>query len=254
MIAVCIFGILSILCFIYFIIITSYAGIHTTFAPIWIAVGLFFLITAVVLFLQHRHKINIRPVIKIILTTIFGICVLVFVIVEGLIISAMNKQTSPNLDYIIVLGAQVRGVTITKSLAKRLDSAVDYLNDNEQTIVVVSGGQGEGEDATEASCMRDYLIDHNIDESRIILEEAATNTQENIAFSMELIEESANSSDDISVGVVTNNFHVYRAVAISNKQGHDVSGISAPCDNTLFINYMVREFFAVIKYKISNQI
>ena len=65
-----------------------------------------------------------------------------FVIIEGCIISQMHAKADGNLDYIIVLGAQVRADGPSKVLKHRLNTAIDYLEKNPETICIVSGGQG----------------------------------------------------------------------------------------------------------------
>ena len=55
--------------------------------------------------------------------------------------------------------------------------------------------------------------------------------------------------------IVTNSFHVYRAVEIAKKQGIENPGsLSAPTDKILWLHYHVREVLAVIKYKLSGDI
>ena len=70
-------------------------------------------------------------------------------------------------------------------------------------------------------------------------------TEENLTFSRALI-----ADEEASVGIVTNGFHVFRSVKIAEKQGmRNVTGIAAKSDPILLPNYMVREFFAVLKDK-----
>ncbi|WP_242862894.1 YdcF family protein [Clostridium sp. C105KSO13] len=160
----------------------------------------------------------------------------------------MTKRAEAGLSYIIVLGAQVRGTKITNSLMRRLDAALCYLEENSETSVIVSGGQGKGEDISEAFAMAEYLYQHGIDEKRIILEDTSKSTMENLKNSSKII-------DDLSrpVGVVTNNFHMYRALQIGKKAGFkNVRGIAATSNPVLQLNYLVREFFAVIWMKNSS--
>ena len=202
---------------------------------------------------MHRKNIKLPVGVRITFISILAIAVAFFVAVEAVIVSGMVHKPSDNLDYIIVLGAQVRGTIITKSLRKRLEAAQEYLEKNPDTIAVVSGGQGTGEDISEAQAMYDYLVEHGIDGERIIIEDKSTNTDENIEFSMEKIYGDSNLGEP-NIGIVTNNFHVYRAVAVCEKKGYDVEGISGSSDEILFGNYMLREFFAVVKYKLTGAI
>lgn len=87
-----------------------------------------------------------------------------------------------------------------------------YLEENPRTRAVLSGGQGQGEQISEAEAMYRYLTEHGIDGSRLILEDRSTNTKENLDFSLEKI-----GTLDASIGIVTNHFHVFRGVAIGRK-------------------------------------
>ena len=254
MFSVIFFAVLAAGCFIYWCVMVSYAGLGTAFAPVWFAAFIFFALTAVAVFLNYRKIWNFPVTIKRIFVIFICICFIFFLTVEGFIVSGMISAPKSGLDYVIVLGAQVRGTRITKSLKKRLETARDYLEDNPDTVAVVSGGQGEGEDLSEARCMYDWLVENGISSDRIILEDQPTNTDENIDFSMKLIKEATAGDTEPSVGVITNNFHVFRTVKVCEKKGCEVSGIPAPSDRILFINYMVREFFAVVKYKLSGSI
>ncbi|MDE7282292.1 MAG: YdcF family protein, partial [Lachnospiraceae bacterium] len=171
------------------------------------------------------------------------LCMLLFVVVEGCIISGFMAKGEKNLDYIIVLGAKVRQDGPSAVLKYRLDKAYDYLIENENTICIVSGGQGTNEPFSEAKGMYDYLTGRGIAPQRIIMEDKATDTSENIAFSMEFLDK-----ENDSVGIVTNNFHVFRGVHLAKHQGiKSVCGISANSDVFFLLNNMLREFAGVMK-------
>ena len=65
-----------------------------------------------------------------------------FAAVEAFIIFPMLGKPHKDLDYLVVLGAQVKGETVSNSLRLRLDEALDYLEENPRTRVVVTGGKG----------------------------------------------------------------------------------------------------------------
>lgn len=253
MIATIIFSVLAVFCLGYYIIMVSYAGLHTAFASVWLAAVICFFAGAVISQIIVRKQIRVPAGVRTGMLAFFCLTLVLFLAVEGLIVSAMAEKPEKNLDYVIVLGAQVRGTRITKSLRKRLEAACDYLEENKDTVAVVSGGQGKGEDLSEAQCMKDYLTERGISEERIIMEDKSTNTDENIEFSMEKIREHAGERE-LKLGIVTNNFHVYRTKAVCAKKGYQVQGIAAESDQILFLNYMVREFFAVVKYKAAGEI
>ena len=256
-----VFGILSLICLVYWVVMVSYASFGTSFAVAWLGVGILFGVIAVLGFLDYRKVIRLAVWIKRSIAIFISVCAIFFAIVEGMIVAQMFKKPQENLEYVIVLGAQVRGTRITKSLRKRLDKAIEYLEANPDTVAIVSGGKGDGEDLSEAECMYDYMVENGIASDRIIMEDKSTSTDENIRFSMAIIEELYDEQsggefdgEEPDVGIITNNFHVYRTVKVCEKKGYEVNGIAADSDNILFANYMVREFFALVQYKLTGKI
>jgi uncharacterized SAM-binding protein YcdF (DUF218 family) len=241
-----IFLILGILSLFYYGIIISYAGVGSSFSWFWLLLGIGSILISLILLYLIRHEISIPKLLRTIIITIFIFGFGVFSLIEGTIIVHANQKADPGMDYIIILGAQVRGTRITKTLKKRLDTAVTYLKENSDTVAIVSGGKGMGEDISEAEAMKKYLIEKGISDARIKMEDKSTNTNENIRFSKDII-----NNPSAEVAVVTNGFHVYRATEIAKKQGiSQIQGLSAPSDKRLLINYYVREFFGVLKDKL----
>ena len=174
---------------------------------------------------------------------LFAVGFLFFVLVEGVILKGFFYSGKPGLDYIIVLGAQVREYGPSVVLKYRLDRAYEYLKDNPETVCIVSGGQGYNEPCPEADVMKEYLVDRGIEASRILKEDQSHNTAENLQFSKDLV-----AGSDASVGIVTNNFQAFRGVTIAKKRGfEDASGIPAGSHPLYLPNNMLREFFGVIK-------
>lgn len=91
--------------------------------------------------------------------------------------------------------------------------------------------------------MYDYLAAKGISKDRIIKEDQSKNTFQNLTFSAEYLDKETDS-----VGVVSNNFHVFRAVKIAQKAGYqNVHGIVARGEPFLQLNNMTREFLGVVK-------
>lgn len=235
--------ILGVLCLIYYTICVSYAGFGTAFAFVWLLAGGVFLVLSLICHLARKNIIVIPMWLKIVFWSVFALGLAIFIILESCVISGMISRPQKDCEYVIVLGAQVRGTRITKSLAKRLDAAFDYYVENPDSTFIVSGGQGRGEDISEASAMADYLIRKGVPQNKIILEDRSTDTNENISFSMEFI-----TDKNAKVAIVTNNFHVFRAVHIARAKGlTNVCGIAASSDEILFVNYCVREAVGIMK-------
>ena len=91
--------------------------------------------------------------------------------------------------------------------------------------------------------MADWLVDAGIDSERIIREERSTTTAENLAFASRLIDPARDR-----VGIVTNNFHVYRALQIAEHQGLQRAwGVPAYSTPWYLPNNLLRECFAILK-------
>ena len=240
-----IFLFIGLLSLLYYGTIVSYAGIHSSFAEFWILTGIGCILLFVAIRFLIKYEIELPRLLKHMAMAVMILGITVFVIMESFIVIYGNHKADQDMDYLIVLGAQIRGTTVTKSLKERLDSAVGYLNENPETMVIVTGGQGKGETITEAQAMAEYLVNHGIKKDRMIKEEKATNTNENIRYSKEII-----GDMNAKVAIVTNGFHVFRSVGIAKKQGFlNVQGNAAPSDRILLVNYYVREMFGVLKDK-----
>ena len=238
--------ILGILSAFYGILVLQ-VGSGTLFWLIWEAIGVIFLIWA---FLLHRDYFEAHPKIRNTFRVLIISAVAVLVMFCGMISSEFTAKGNHNLDYIIVLGAQVREDGPSVVLRYRLDAAIEYLNENPNTICIVSGGQGFNEPFSEADGMAEYLIENGIEKSRILLEDESTNTLENIRNSKALMESSYNG-----VGIVTNNFHVFRAVQLAKAQGlENVCGIAADSSKIYLPNNVLRECCGILKDWLLNNI
>ena len=130
-------------------------------------------------------------------------------------------------------------------LRYRLDKALEYMNENPKTICIVSGGRGRNEPYSEAEGMARYMMEHGMTSERIIKEDQSKTTEQNISNSMKYIEKGA------TVGLVTNNFHVYRALQIAEHQNvENIYGIAADSSAFYMPNNMFREYLAEMKYQI----
>ena len=158
-----------------------------------------------------------------------------------------TKNPPDNCDAVIVLGAGLNGSRVSKSLAYRLDTAFEYAKNNSDCIIVVSGGQGRGEDRTESSAMKEYLINKGISEERIIEENKSTITLENFEFSKNILDEYFKDKEYTTV-YVTNDFHVFRAGLTAKKCGLNSYGLGAPSYKPLLFNFYIREYFSIIKF------
>jgi len=195
---------------------------------------------------DHRRSLGKALTLIFAIALTFGLGAALF---TGIVI-AKTAATVPAVScrYVIVLGAGVNGTVPSLSLRERLDAAYDYMRANPEAICVVSGGQGRGEDITEALCMYNDLTGKGIDPERVWMEDKATNTQENIACSLALIEEKTGQRPD-TAGIVSSEYHLFRAGLFAREQNLTAVGIPAKTSwFSLRLNYFLREIVAVWYY------
>lgn len=222
------------LCILYYLVLIVYSRrLRSTFAAFWLVSGGVHLL------------LGCAPLPVYMYAMCKWICAagwIVFLFVESRIFKAMFSPRIPGADWIIVLGAQVRGKRITNSLKRRLDAAAVYLENSPGTKVIVSGGQGPGEDISEAEAMKEYLRGCGVPESRIYKEDRSVSTRENLRFSGRYVDMGKDT-----VGIVTNDFHIYRASLLARREGYKNIILIPASSNPVFqVNYLVREFFGVI--------
>ena len=177
-----------------------------------------------------------------VLTALLALGFVMLSVTGGVIARSAHGTENPKADYLIVLGCQVRGTVPSRMLRQRIDAAADYLNAYPDAIAIVSGGQGPGEDITEAACMAHHLVATGIDPGRILLEDKSTSTSENLRFSMELMESG-------SVAIVSNEFHLYRAGQMARELGLSPALVPASTEYPILTaSYFLREILAVWKF------
>lgn len=228
-----ILNVTGLLHIIYYMVIVMYAGIQTTFAKFWLVMGGFWLGCSALP--KHMLRMICWP-----LTALAA----VFFCQEAAFVRMASKKPKMGADYVIVLGAQVKGTRPSRSLLRRIQAAADYLKENPETKVIASGGQGPREDITEAKCIRDALVDMGIASERILLESTSVSTWENIDFSVSMV------GKNHRFVLATNGFHMYRAIKTAQMLGvENVTGFAAKEEPVLLLNYYVREFFAWMAYR-----
>lgn len=167
-----------------------------------------------------------------------------FAVLEVRVISWARTDTQTPVQAVIVLGAGVNGMEPSLSLRTRLDAALAYVQDRPDIPVVVSGSQGQGEDISEAACMAGWLTARGVEPERIILEERADNTKENIRYSLALLAERGIDAAG-NIAVVSSGYHLCRA---SMYMGENMVPVAASMPIKYFpltVNYYVREAFGV---------
>ena len=145
------------------------------------------------------------------------------------------------LDYIVVLGAGIKGEKVTPLLAARINKGIEILDKNKNAKLIMSGGQGKGEDIPEGEAMARYAIEQGIDESKIIVENKSKNTKENILFSSKLM-----NKELPRIALVTTSYHVFRALLLAKELGVRCIGFGASTKWYFTLNALIREFIGYL--------
>lgn len=173
-----------------------------------------------------------------ILAAVFALYV---VAVMGSMVYAAHRPTDDHAT-VVVLGCQVRGTQPSHMLRMRLDAAYDYLKEHPAAKCIVSGGQGQNEEISEAQCMYEYLTQKGIAAERIYQEDKSENTKENITFSQEIIQK---ENLEPKMAIVTDWYHEMRAAIIAQRLGYSCGSVPADTPDYLTANFVTREIFAV---------
>lgn len=224
------------------------------FCPGYSFSGLFFLGLAALFPVYHVigmiSNIPLKKGLSMILTGLLVIFFTAAAITGCVIVSASRGVEKTESEYVIVLGAGVNGTVPSRSLRERLDAAYDYLVNHPENIAIVSGGQGNGEDITEAECMFRYLTAKGISPDRIWMEDKATSTLENLRYSLDLIE-GKTGVRPAKTAVLSSEYHLYRAKMFAGWLNLEAEMVPAKTEVFLLRwNYYLREIFAVWYYTV----
>ncbi|WP_295214480.1 YdcF family protein [Ruminococcus sp.] len=181
-----------------------------------------------------------------------GLSVLGVLVAAGLIFSGIMSvqmaraiaDTPKTPETVVVLGCKVRGTKPSAMLTRRLEAALEYLDENPSVSCVVTGGQGAGEDIPEGQAMKLWLVEHGVAEERILVEDQSTDTQENLRNAAEILEENRLGTEIV---IVTDGFHQYRAELLAEKAGLEASAYSAYTNPLYVPTYWVREWMALFQ-------
>lgn len=217
-------------------------GIATLFL-IWLALG----------HLAEKHWI-FKACKRIFLVGVCALAVLLSCLEAVIISCGETYEPALPVDAVIVLGAGVNGETPSLTLQTRIDMAAEYIfsEDHGNVPIVLSGGQGSGENISEAEAMYRSLRKSPLKPTDtpfcFWLEEGSTSTAENFAFSKALLEEHGVDTETAVIAVVTNDFHIYRSRLIAGEYGLNTIGVPAELPWWwLTANYYLREAFALVK-------
>ena len=274
----------AVLCLVYYGVIVLYAGFGTSFAVLGLLIGGFFGATAAGIHFYQKYPERVPLWLPVSFVTLCASGLMIVLVTQILIFGRIPAAAEPSLDYVIVLGAKVKpDGSLSKTLKLRLDKALEYMKENPETMLVLSGAKGDAEPCSEADAMETYLLGQGADPDHLLKEEQSFSTVENLAYSRVMIEKRenlleqerkaeadrllraqgeiegvpetgapANNTPVLArqprVGIITSNFHLCRAAMIAKKQDYGtVYGIASEADKVLLVHFSLRDGIALLK-------
>ena len=159
----------------------------------------------------------------------------------SVILNLIHIGRNKKLDYIIVLGAGIKGKRVTPLLAGRIDKGMELLKYNPNAKLILSGGMGPGEDIPEGVAMAAYAKDKGVSDERIIVEDKSKNTYENLLFSSKLIDK-----ENPKLALVTTSYHVFRALVFAKKLNIPCIGYGSKTKWYFTLNALIREYIGYL--------
>lgn len=132
-------------------------------------------------------------------------------------------RSSDTADYAIVLGLALENGKPQDDLLSRLDVAVEYLGENPEATLILTGGNPDENGMTEAAVMRELLLERGVPDEKMILEDRAATTKENFKNTAQLLDPAD------PVVLISSNYHMDRAVNTAKSAGFsDIVRLPAP--------------------------
>ncbi len=182
-----------------------------------------------------------------IITTYFSIQLAIYCL--SALVNLFHPIRRRKLDQIVVLGSGLIGTVVPPLLQGRIEKGIRLQRQNPHAVLILSGGQGPGEQIPEGMAMMAWAIDHGADPDRTIAETRSKNTQENLIFSRELF-----ASPYGKTALVTTRYHVFRALLLSRQLHMKAIGYGSKTKWYFTLNALLREFVAYLSMTKKKQI
>lgn len=150
----------------------------------------------------------------------------------------VDSSIIEDIDYILVLGAGIWKDKPSPMLKDRLDVAIDLYKNNEGAKIIMSGDKHDN--YSEVDIMKKYAIDNGVNDEDILIDDKGYSTYESIYNTRKLKPK--------NLVIVTQKYHLFRALFISNKLKINSYGVSATTRKYSGDTYReIREVLARIK-------
>lgn len=167
---------------------------------------------------------------------VLGINFYVKVSTKYQIIENGDYSNLKDIDCIIILGAGIRGNSPSPMLQDRLLQGIELYNKNVSSKIIMSGDHGRKE-YDEVNVMKSYAIDNGVPSEDIFMDHAGFSSYESIYRAKEIFGAKR-------VVIVTQKYHLYRALHIANSLGIEAYGVGA--DPRQYVGAMYREIREIL--------
>ncbi|MFT4296536.1 MAG: YdcF family protein [Micropruina sp.] len=164
----------------------------------------------------------------------------------GTLYPAIMARRGGPVAAVVVLGSGLIRAKVPPLLAARLNRgrALYERFANDPPVLVTSGGQGPDEPVAEGEAMASYLAEKGFPADRIVIEDRSRTTEQNLAYSAELLKQ---RDVEGPIAAVTNNFHAFRAALLMRRLGIPGYSVGAPTARYYWPSAVIREFIAVLR-------
>lgn len=225
-----------------------------SFKNIWAALGIYLIFLAVYrIKTKHSFWSIWKRWIKITFVSLAGFTLIFTVINLVFILTPDIAEDKEKADYVILLGGGIdKNGKLPKTVMERVKTAAEYLRENPSSICVVTGGTLKWHPYAEAPEIKNQLINFGIEKERILVEDQALDTIQNLRYSCQILagykKVSVDEILDSSVTIVTSRFHLRRSQRLARRIGYkNIKGLAAACPAIYVPHNYVREICAYIK-------
>lgn len=201
---------------------------------------------------KKRSRKRFRPVVLLLRIAAWTAAIGVFwcAYLLWVINSYQVPRVIPKADAAIVLGAALWSDKPSPGLQERLEYAYNLYKQGKVQHLILSGGlDHNGSTLTEAEGMRNYLVEKGIPADRLVLEDDARSTYENLLFSKPIAKHKGWSR----LIIVTNDYHSPRSADIAEYLGYTNTVVLGFKSQVLSTSYnQSREVLAFTKWKVDS--
>ena len=156
---------------------------------------------------------------------------------KGQILSPQDAALLADVDCILVLGCSVRGDQPSIMLKSRLECGVSLYDLGVSDKLLMSGDHGQ-EDYNEVVVMKNYALQANVPSENVFMDHAGFSTYESMYRARDIFHAE-------KIVIVTQKYHLYRAIYIAEALGLEAYGVeAAPREDSMQVHRDFREVLA----------